>query len=93
MNRDSERANRRFAVIRGKRARPVASARAKVAVLESIKDAIKDESESSDSSEADDEGGGEDDDNLEQKSPMKTGEPIPSTPPSGPSVVLQPPEE
>ncbi|KAI0652330.1 hypothetical protein C8Q79DRAFT_91782 [Trametes meyenii] len=76
INKDTERANRRYAVIRGKRARPVASARAKVQVLESIKDAIKDESESSDSSEADDEGGGDDDDhpepNVLQMSPKKT---------------------
>lgn len=62
MNRDNERANRRYAVIRGRRARPVASARARVEILDSVKDAIKDESESSDSSsEADDEGGDEDD--------------------------------
>jgi 1-phosphatidylinositol-3-phosphate 5-kinase len=38
----------------------VASARAKVEILESIKDAINDESESSDSSEADHEGDGSD---------------------------------
>jgi 1-phosphatidylinositol-3-phosphate 5-kinase len=46
----------RYSVIRGKRARPVASARATVEVLDSVKDATKDESDSSDSSsEADDE--------------------------------------
>lgn len=56
LGRDAERAKSRYSVIRGKRARPVASARAKVEVLDSVKDAIKDESESSDSSsEADDE--------------------------------------
>jgi 1-phosphatidylinositol-3-phosphate 5-kinase len=56
IGRDAERARSRYTVIRGKRARPVASARAKVEVLESIKDVIRDESESSDSSsEADDE--------------------------------------
>lgn len=94
MNRETERANRRFAVIRGKRPRPVASARAKVEVLESIKDAIKDEeSESSDSSEADDEGGGEDDDNLEQQSPNKSAQKIPETPPPVPDVALHPVEE
>ena len=61
INRETERANRHYAVIRGRRARPVASARAKVEVLDSVKDAIGDESESSDSfSEADDEGGDED---------------------------------
>ncbi|KAH9943988.1 uncharacterized protein BXZ73DRAFT_86972 [Epithele typhae] len=92
MSKDSERANRRFAVIRGKRARPVATARAKVEVLESIKDAIKDESESSDSSEADDEGGPEDDDNLEQQSPDKAQQKIPEIPPP-PDVVLHPADE
>ncbi|THH30631.1 hypothetical protein EUX98_g3545 [Antrodiella citrinella] len=61
INKDNDKANRRYAVIRGRRARPVTSARAKVEILDSIKDAIKDESESSDSSsEADDEGGDED---------------------------------
>lgn len=54
LSKETERANRRYAVIRGRRARPVASARAKVEILDSIKDAIRDESES-DSSEADDE--------------------------------------
>ncbi|TFK41916.1 hypothetical protein BDQ12DRAFT_677375 [Crucibulum laeve] len=63
LGRDAERSKSRYAVIRGKRARPVASARAKVEVLDSIKDAIKDESESSDSSsEADDEGDDNEDD-------------------------------
>lgn len=66
INRDNERANRRYAVIRGRRARPVAMARAKVEILESIKDAIRDEEESdtSDSSEADDEGGDDDEANI-----------------------------
>jgi 1-phosphatidylinositol-3-phosphate 5-kinase len=68
ISRDTERANRRYAVIRGRRARPVASARAKVEVLDSVKDAIRDESESSDSlSEADDEGDGND----EGRSPVE----------------------
>lgn len=70
MSKETERANRRYAVIRGRRARPVASARAKVEVLDSVKDAIKDESESSDSSsEADDEG---DDDEDGRKTTEKT---------------------
>ncbi|KAH7886184.1 hypothetical protein F5I97DRAFT_2026417 [Phlebopus sp. FC_14] len=61
INRENERANRRYAVIRGRKARPVASSRATVEVLDSIKDAIRDESDESDSSsEADDEGGDED---------------------------------
>ncbi|KAH9982757.1 hypothetical protein BGW80DRAFT_1264842 [Lactifluus volemus] len=62
INKDNERANRRYAVIRGRRARPVASSRATVEILDSVKDAIQDESESSDSSsEADDEGGDDED--------------------------------
>ena len=61
ISRDNERATRRYAVIRGRRPRPVANARAKVEVLDSITDAIRDEAESSDSSEADDEGEGEED--------------------------------
>lgn len=70
ISKDNDKANRRYAVIRGRRARPVTTARAKVEILDSIKDAIKDESESSDSSEADDEGDDEDDapDDLEKKS-------------------------
>lgn len=61
LGREAERSRSRYNVIRGRRARPVASARAKVEVLDSIKDAIQDESESSDSSsEADDEGDGND---------------------------------
>ncbi|KAJ2995344.1 hypothetical protein NUW54_g7405 [Trametes sanguinea] len=91
INKDNERSNRRYAVIRGKRARPVASARAKVEVLESIKDAIRDESESSDSSEADDEGGGADDDHPEQSLP-KSKHPQDSEGPilAAPAVVVQP---
>ena len=60
IGKENERANRRYVVIRGRRARPVASARGKVEVLESIKDVIKDESESSEYSDADDEGGEDD---------------------------------
>ncbi|KAF9075022.1 hypothetical protein BDP27DRAFT_1443955 [Rhodocollybia butyracea] len=60
MGRDAERSKSRYNVIRtGRRARPVASARAKVEVLESVQIAIKDDDESSisdSSSEADDEG-------------------------------------
>ena len=56
INRDAERSKSGYTVIRGKRARPVVSARAKVQVLNSLKDAIGDDSEGSDSfSEADDE--------------------------------------
>jgi 1-phosphatidylinositol-3-phosphate 5-kinase len=100
INRDNERANRRYAVIRGKRARPVASARAKVEILDSIKDAIKDESESSDSSEADDEGDGDEPGHLStnksnpetsQEDRPVTPEVAPETAPSLPS--LPPPTE
>ncbi|OSD06137.1 hypothetical protein PYCCODRAFT_1361249 [Trametes coccinea BRFM310] len=91
INKDNERSNRRYAVIRGKRARPVASARAKVEVLESIKDAIRDESESSDSSEADDEGGGADDDHPEQSLPKnKSSQDTPDPVLAAPAVVVQP---
>lgn len=78
INRDTERANRRYAVIRGRRARPVATARAKVEILESIKDAMKDDEESDDSgnSEADDEGGGDEDE--PERSPKDS-----LSPPSG----------
>ncbi|KAK0465503.1 uncharacterized protein EV420DRAFT_1514638 [Desarmillaria tabescens] len=59
LGRDAERSKSRYNVIRGRRARPVGSARARVEVLDSVKDAINDESESSSSSsEADDEGDG-----------------------------------
>jgi 1-phosphatidylinositol-3-phosphate 5-kinase len=57
INKETERSQRRYSVIRGRRARPVTTARARVQVLESVKDAIRDDDESSDSSEADDEGG------------------------------------
>ncbi|KAI0692977.1 hypothetical protein BC835DRAFT_1355522 [Cytidiella melzeri] len=84
IGRDSERASRRYAVIRGRRARPVATARAKVEILDSIKDAINDEEESdgSDSSEADDEGG--DDDEISHAKENQTHSP------GGPDVPAQP---
>jgi len=63
LGRDAERSKSKYTVIRGRRARPVASARAKVEILESVKDAICDDSESSDSSsEADDEDEGNEED-------------------------------
>lgn len=68
LHKDNERSNRRYAVIRGRRARPVASARATVEVFDSVKEAIKDESESSDSSsEADDEDEGDDEADVATK--------------------------
>lgn len=81
LGRDAKRAESRYSVIRGRRARPVASSRARVQILDSLKDAIEDESESSSSSsEADDEG----DDNDE--APAASG---PSAPPS-PSMAPAP---
>ncbi|KAI0348150.1 hypothetical protein BDW22DRAFT_1424361 [Trametopsis cervina] len=69
ISRDNERATRRYTVIRGRRARPVATARGKVEILDSIKDAINDEEESdgTDSSEADDEGDDEEEAGLAKK--------------------------
>lgn len=70
INRENEKAQRRYSVIRGRRARPVTNARAKVQVLESVKDAINDEESDDDgSSEADDEG--EEDDENRKKSPQE----------------------
>lgn len=73
IGRDNERANRRYAVIRGRRARPVTTARARVEILDSIKDVMKDDEESDDScsSEADDEGGGDEEDNGGDESSSK----------------------
>ncbi|KAF9020330.1 hypothetical protein BDZ89DRAFT_1138751 [Hymenopellis radicata] len=91
LGRDADR--RKYNVIRGRRARPVATARARVEVLESVKDAIN-ESESSDSSsEADDEGDSNEEpavadliqqsESPEQESPKdkapKTAPPVPET--------------
>lgn len=61
LGREAERSRGKYAVIRSRPARPVVFARAKVEVLDSVKDAIADDSESSDpSSEADDEDEGND---------------------------------
>ncbi|KAI0081129.1 hypothetical protein K474DRAFT_1614205 [Panus rudis PR-1116 ss-1] len=93
INRETERSSRRYTVIRGRRARPVASSKAKVEILESIKDAIKDEEESSssDSSEADDEGEGEEEDSRRSK--KNTSAPAESPqhilPLPAPEVVIQ----
>lgn len=104
INKETERANRRYIVIRGRRARPVASARAKVEVLESIKDVIKDESETSDSSDADDEG--DDNEASGQPSEVKNINPTTDGPPeskgkdnetpiAGPSTepIQEPPQD
>ncbi|KAF9451376.1 hypothetical protein P691DRAFT_724173 [Macrolepiota fuliginosa MF-IS2] len=58
LGREAERTKGRYNIIRGKRARPVASARAIVEVLDSVKDALRDDMDSDSSSEADDEGDG-----------------------------------
>ena len=87
INRESEKANRRYAVIRGRKVRPVASSRATVEVLESIKDAIKDDSDISDSSsEADDEGG---DDDEGRKPSDKATESSPEQSTTLPVVTVQ----
>jgi 1-phosphatidylinositol-3-phosphate 5-kinase len=90
----AERSKTGYTVIRGKRARPVVSARAKVRVLDSLKDAIGDDSESSDSSsEADDE-----DEGNEEERPLKLAvekppepEPISSEPTSKTAPSVDPP--
>ena len=70
LRRDNEKSQRRYAVIRGRRARPVANTHATAKVLDSIKDAIKDETyDTSSSSEADDEDDGEDDLRSSKNSP------------------------
>ncbi|CAE6470557.1 unnamed protein product [Rhizoctonia solani] len=65
LSKESEKASRRYAIIRGRRARPVVTAKPKVEIFNNYKDALRDdESESSDSSsEADDEDEGEEDPN------------------------------
>ena len=72
LSRDAERSKGGYTVIRGKRARPVVSARAKVRVLNSLKDAIGDDSESSDFSiEADNEDeGNEGNEAIEEERPL-----------------------
>lgn len=91
IHKDNERANRRYTVLRGKKARPVATARAKVEVFDNIEDAIRDMSDDSDSSsEADDEddgqgeGQGDEDGKLASSSevpipPVVVNEPSPAT--------------
>ena len=87
ISRESEKANRRYAVIRGRKVRPVASSSATVEVLASIKDAIKDDSDMSDSSsEADDEGGDEDEG---RKSTDKTTESSPEQSTTLPVIAVQ----
>jgi 1-phosphatidylinositol-3-phosphate 5-kinase len=78
LGREAERSRSRYAVIRSRPARPVVFARAKVEVLDSVKDAIADDSESSDpSSEADDEDEGNDEERPAP--PMLQPPPLPSS--------------
>lgn len=102
LSREAERSKSRYTVIRGRRARPVASARAKVQVLDSLKDAIGDDSENSNSSsEADDEGEEEErplNSAVEKKSPESehipselASETVPSAD-SSPIISLNPPD-
>ncbi len=64
LSREADKQSRRFSVIRGRKLRPVASAKPKtVEVFDNVRDAILDESESSDASEADD----EEDDRVEEE--------------------------
>ncbi|KAI6031379.1 hypothetical protein BKA83DRAFT_4199500 [Pisolithus microcarpus] len=87
ISRDNERANRRYAVIRGRKPRPVASSEAKVDV-QPIKDAIKDDTDLSDgSSEADDEGG--DEDEARKSSDKITTESSPEQSQTLPQVMVQ----
>ena len=87
MSKDNERNSRRYAVIRGRKARPVTTARAKVEILDSIKDVMKDDEESdeSGSSEADDEGGGDEEDNAaDENSPKDSQVIVPVSAPEAP---------
>ena len=90
LGRDAERTKTRYSVIRGRRARPVASARATVEVLESVKDVIKDESEPSDSSsEADDEDEGVEEERSRKETLQSSPEPNSTS--TEDSVVSLPP--
>ena len=83
-------------MIRSRPARPVIYARAKVEVLDSVKDAIADDSESSNSSsEADDEDEGNDEDRpappiLQRQPPSSEATTSLTALPSEPEVVVQP---
>jgi 1-phosphatidylinositol-3-phosphate 5-kinase len=73
LSKDAERSKTRYSVIRGKRARPVTSAHARVVILPSVQDAIKDETDVSDaSSEADDEADANEEDAREPLQPAIT---------------------
>jgi 1-phosphatidylinositol-3-phosphate 5-kinase len=87
INKEVERNSRRYNVIRGgRRARPVATARARVQVLESVKDAIYDEPESSDSSEADSEDNNDADEDDDKETRVARA-------PRAPKVPIEPAPE
>jgi len=96
LGREAERSKGRYAVIRSRPARPVVYARAKVEVLDSVKDAIADDSESSNSSsEADDEDEGNEEDRpappvLQRQPPSSEAATSLVALPSEPEVVIQP---
>jgi 1-phosphatidylinositol-3-phosphate 5-kinase len=87
LSREAERTKGRYNIIRGKRARPVASARATVEVLDSVKDALRDDPDTDASSEADDEG-----EDMEEGSsfvPPAPQQPLLATAPSPTPVPLE----
>lgn len=88
LGREAERSRSKYAVIRSRPARPVVYAPAKVKVLDSVKEAIADDTESSDSSsEADDEADGNDEERP--ISPTMQREPLMPDPATS-SVVSEP---
>ena len=103
ISRDNERSTRRYAVIRGgRKPRPVASARAKVEILDSVKDVVKDEESesSSESSEADDEGEGDDEASVPVPKKSDSMSSTTSRPDTGPGVLptespaeMEPPQQ
>jgi len=91
LGRESERNRSRYRIIRGKPARPVASARATVEVLDSVKDALRDDDpDSASSSEADDEGGDVEDESsfAPQTSPPQEPAPLTTLEPSRQEAAL-----
>lgn len=87
LHKDSERANRKYAVLRGKKARPVATARAKVDMYDNIEDALRELSDTDDSSsEADDEDEGHVDNHVDEDAKLPE-----ASDPAAPPVVVNAP--
>ncbi|KAG9038840.1 1-phosphatidylinositol-3-phosphate 5-kinase [Tulasnella sp. JGI-2019a] len=88
ISRDNEKDKRRYAIMKGRRARPVASSKAKVEIFDNIMDAARDESEdgSEASSEADDEDEGDDERKRATASPEESTDAI-SPRPSDPALT------